>query len=638
MLKKSFFFLAACFLILALAVVSYLNRIWIFEQVNVYPVAITVSAPEGMPEEITETGEERSFADRSERVRAFQALTTPAPAAATPVYRNISGAPAYDITLRMKNGASRVFRLWPDAASGQVWVCPLPAPEEPESASSVYSLNEADAFFFLSHPYFADIYVSAIWPTAFHLAGYTAGYTAGYPGPDHSPGTGADEGGGSKDSGSSDSEPQLLRCNGRVLAVTHTITSDSPAGVSPIRTIYKEAPLSLPLPVVDVTRISDLQVVIPAGADRFEQRYYPTTLEDAPQTLAAALALANARTGLSGKSDEDPAWGTDPGVDRPRHSGSYVAVVTVFYGNKTPSLTGTVVGAFLLTYTPSPQVFLSDDTPAQGTLVSLSLAYAGPASTHAYRLSVPYLSDAIPLPVRDDGTAIVLFPVPNTTKAGTYTLKVSERISDPVTGSQSGWQEIIETTLIVSKKTFTRQDLTATPSMSALATNDNYRHDNEKISAAKAQSSPVPYWQGSLVMPVEGPLSTEYGEERYTNGVFTSRHSGLDIVAAAGTPVVAAAAGKVVLAYPLIVSGNTVIIDHGAGLFSSYLHLESYQVAAGDTVQAGQIIAAVGSTGYSTGPHLHFAVALGSTYLDPKYLTRLNPWEAALERARAAME
>ena len=121
-------------------------------------------------------------------------------------------------------------------------------------------------------------------------------------------------------------------------------------------------------------------------------------------------------------------------------------------------------------------------------------------------------------------------------------------------------------------------------------------------------------------MPVSGRLTTEFGETRYVNDFPTSyRHLGLDIAADEGGEVKAANRGKVVLARSLTLTGNTVMIDHGEGLFSVYHHMRDLSVKTGEIVGRGQKIGAVGTTGFSTGPHLHFMISYYSTNLEPGY-------------------
>lgn len=128
------------------------------------------------------------------------------------------------------------------------------------------------------------------------------------------------------------------------------------------------------------------------------------------------------------------------------------------------------------------------------------------------------------------------------------------------------------------------------------------------------------YYTEGFVLPVRGRLTTEFGETRYVNDFPTSyRHLGLDIAAPAGTEVKAVNRGKVVLSRSLILTGNTVMIDHGEGLFSVYHHLLNLSVKAGEIAERGQKIGEVGSTGFSTGPHLHFMISYYMMNLEPGY-------------------
>lgn len=142
----------------------------------------------------------------------------------------------------------------------------------------------------------------------------------------------------------------------------------------------------------------------------------------------------------------------------------------------------------------------------------------------------------------------------------------------------------------------------------------------------RQQSNNESYYTEEFIVPTKGRLSTEFGETRYVNGSPTYyHHSGLDIAADTGTPVYATNRGKVVLARHLIMTGNTIVIDHGCGLFSVYFHLDKLLVEQGAMAERGQLIGEVGSTGFSTGPHLHFTMSYFDTNIEPGYFIAGEP-------------
>ena len=141
-----------------------------------------------------------------------------------------------------------------------------------------------------------------------------------------------------------------------------------------------------------------------------------------------------------------------------------------------------------------------------------------------------------------------------------------------------------------------------------------------QIVAARQTSAVVDGWRQAFAWPVTGRISTLFGSQRiYANGEAGSYHSGIDVAREVGAVVKAPADGVVILAadQPFTLEGNLLMIDHGMGLNSAFLHLSRINVKQGDRVRQGQVIGAVGKTGRATGPHLHWSMRWGDAKLDP---------------------
>lgn len=211
------------------------------------------------------------------------------------------------------------------------------------------------------------------------------------------------------------------------------------------------------------------------------------------------------------------------------------------------------------------------------------------------------------------GKNVFMCPIDLNTMPGDYDLNI-------IVNEGTNSEYTITNTLSVKDKSFKTQYLTVTEEMNE-NNNDNVAiyEFAQLVKPARTESVPEKLWEGTFLMPVEGELTTDFAEIRFVNNEqSSSRHSGLDLAAPLGTEVKSPNGGIVTFAMEGLLSpGNTVVIDHGMGLFTSYYHLNSIAVEKGQKVKKGDIIGTVGTTGFSTGPHLHYAVSIYNTYVNP---------------------
>jgi murein DD-endopeptidase MepM/ murein hydrolase activator NlpD len=212
------------------------------------------------------------------------------------------------------------------------------------------------------------------------------------------------------------------------------------------------------------------------------------------------------------------------------------------------------------------------------------------------------------LVLQDDSTWVAVIGIPLSAPLG---------IRQVIVRGTNG-RQVIE--FPVGKKHYATQTLKVAPRHVNLSAADLARVNEEKIRIDHALShwtEPQPE-SLRLPQPVPGPRSSSFGSRRIFNGEARNPHSGMDIAAPTGTPVLAPIAGTVVDTGDYFFNGNTVFVDHGRGLISMYCHLSAIDVKPGQRLATGTRIGAVGMTGRATGPHLHWGLSLNRAWVDPE--------------------
>lgn len=265
-------------------------------------------------------------------------------------------------------------------------------------------------------------------------------------------------------------------------------------------------------------------------------------------------------------------------------------------------------------------------------IVAALVTLAVPARAVQVRLSPsnPQLGDTLSVIVQQDPTL-----------SGTPTVKMGQKTYPTFVTSSGAFRALLPTspldqpgtvqiqvqggsesktlTVPLRSRSFPTQRIRLSGAAGAKAT----QHELDRVAAFKNLETPEKYWNGPFVKPNSGRVSTGYGIRRYYNGVFAKDyyHRGVDYAGGMGSPVVAPAAGRVALVGRVSegfrVHGNVVGIDHGQGVTSIMMHLSRIDVREGQLVKAGQRIGAVGSTGASTGPHLHWGLYVHGISVDP---------------------
>jgi murein DD-endopeptidase MepM/ murein hydrolase activator NlpD len=209
------------------------------------------------------------------------------------------------------------------------------------------------------------------------------------------------------------------------------------------------------------------------------------------------------------------------------------------------------------------------------------------------------------------GSTLFLLSVSHKETASALPLSLALTLTD-------GWQETRSASLAVRRRAYPEQRLTVADRYVCLtpAQQARVKEDQREVRETLARVSPVRLWRLPLLRPVPGRVTSAYGLRRFFNGEERNPHRGTDFAAARGDPVQACADGIAVLISEQYLGGNTVILDHGLGVFSLYLHLSAFAVSPGQTVRRGQTLGFAGDTGRVTAPHLHLSLAVQGELVD----------------------
>lgn len=207
-------------------------------------------------------------------------------------------------------------------------------------------------------------------------------------------------------------------------------------------------------------------------------------------------------------------------------------------------------------------------------------------------------------------------PVTPDTQPGGHTVTV--------TVERNGETETLKRQVEVVRTAYPVQNLRMAPQTARLYNYPGVENEDRLLGAAIRARSEQRVWKGDWSLPCRGRFSTPFGVKRVRNGKAVGRHRGVDIAAPKGTPILAPATGRVVLAGKFKKHGNAVVLDHGQGITSLYVHMNAITTREGETVLRGAKLGSVGSTGVSTGPHLHWAVYVHGEPIEPRFFARLS--------------
>ena len=265
------------------------------------------------------------------------------------------------------------------------------------------------------------------------------------------------------------------------------------------------------------------------------------------------------------------------------------------------------------TPTPAPKLIEFPESAVQGSLVIGRV----PAGSEVFTTEETQADNEPPIKLKVSKNGRVVFGI------GRDDTQIKILLIDMGNGELDSWK------ITIKPRQFNIENIngvpqdTVTPSPTIAA---RIEREQAEVTAARSRNDDRLDFDTKFIWPVEGRISGVYGSQRIYNGTPKSWHSGLDVAAAQGTPIKAPAGGIITFAKPnLYLTGGTVLIDHGMGISSNFLHLSRLDIKVGDRVKQGQIIVLVGMTGRATGPHMHWGMNWLKVRIDPQLMVPTKP-------------
>jgi len=255
---------------------------------------------------------------------------------------------------------------------------------------------------------------------------------------------------------------------------------------------------------------------------------------------------------------------------------------------------------------PQPEIVLSPSSPGPGDIMIVTVRGMNGPVDGAFKGKKIYFNSS-------QNTFRAVVGIDLFTEPGSYPLDIT------ATGSTE------HRTIVVQKKEYPVQHLTLPKGMVELSPENEARVARElKLTNSIWPNETGRVWDGRFMNPREGKIVTLFGVRRFMNKIPKNPHTGVDVEAEEGDPVRAPNSGVVRLVDDLYYSGNSVVLDHGQGIYTMFFHLSKVLVTPGQQIKKGDVIALVGSTGRSTGAHLHWGVRMQGARVDPQELIKLD--------------